>query len=228
MNSDLHETRNGWPRAPRAGRRAARLRVVPQEGPRRNHHPLRRRRPHLGRRPLRTSLSPSQPPSPSTPPPPPLPPPRPQLTPPQCEGTGISAFAAEPTHQGADDLRRGLATSTRIPAVSTLTIADGLRTPVGALPWTVLHDRGLLRGAYAVSEEDISRALRLVLERLKVVVEPSAVVGLAVVLFNEEFRGLVEREGGREGWDVGVVFTGGNLSMEALPGLLKLGDGEAR
>lgn len=58
--------------------------------------------------------------------------------------------------------------------------------------------------------------------------EPSAVVGLAVVLFNEEFRELVEREGGEEGWDVGVVFTGGNLSMEALPGLLKLGDEEAR
>lgn len=154
--------------------------------------------------------------------------PLPSTNTPQCEGTGISAFAAEPTHQGADDLCRGLATSTRIPAVSTLTIADGLRTPVGALPWTILHDRGLLRGAYAVSEEDISRALRLVLERLKVVVEPSAVVGLAVVLFNEEFRELLEREGGEEGWDVGVVFTGGNLSMEALPGLLKLGDEEAR
>lgn len=97
---------------------------------------------------------------------------------------------------------------------------------MGALPWTIIHDRGLLRGAYAVSEEDISRALRLVLERLKVVVEPSAVVGLAVVLFNEEFRGLVEREAGEEGWDIGVVFTGGNLSLEAFPGLLKLGEEE--
>lgn len=66
------------------------------------------------------------------------------------------------------------------------------------------------------------------LERLKVVVEPSAVVGLAVVLFNEEFRGLVEREGGKEGWDVGVVFTGGNLSLEALPGLLELGGEQTR
>ncbi|SPN97405.1 related to threonine dehydratase [Cephalotrichum gorgonifer] len=140
-----------------------------------------------------------------------------------CEGTGISVFAAEPTHQGADDLRRGLAAHSRITAVSSLSIADGLRTPVGAHPWSILHDRGLLRGAYAVSEEEISRALRLVLERMKVVVEPSAVVGLAVVLFNEEFRRLVEEEGGEEGWDIGVVFTGGNVNLDALPGLLELG-----
>lgn len=111
--------------------------------------------------------------------------------------------------------------------MSSLTIADGLRTPVGAHPWSVLHDRKLLRAAYAVSEEDISRTLRLVLERMKVVVEPSAIVGLAAILFNEEFRALVEKEAGSEGWDLGVVFTGGNLSLDALPELLKHGDVKA-
>lgn len=108
--------------------------------------------------------------------------------------------------------------------MSSLTIADGLRTPIGAHPWSILHDRGLLRGAYAVSEADIARTLRLVLERMKVVVEPSAVVGLAVVLFNEEFRALVEKEAGNEGWDLGVVFTGGNLSLDGLGELLSHGD----
>jgi threonine dehydratase len=42
------------------------------------------------------------------------------------------------------------------------------------------------------------------------------VVGLAVALFNEEFRSMVEREGGEKGWDIGVIFTGGNVSLEAL------------
>lgn len=51
---------------------------------------------------------------------------------------------------------------------------------------------------------------------MKVVVEPSAVVGLAVCLFDENFRRRVEQEGGKDGWDVGVVFSGGNTTVEAI------------
>lgn len=133
-----------------------------------------------------------------------------------CEGTGITVFGAEPEFQGADDCRRGLARGERVDSVSSLTIADGLRTPVGELPWSVIHGRRLVRGVYAVTEDEIRAALRLVLERMKLVVEPSAVVPLAVVLFNEDFRALVEREAGSAGWDVGVVFSGGNVALENL------------
>jgi len=133
-----------------------------------------------------------------------------------CEGTGIFVFGAEPSFQGGDDCKRGLATGKRVEAVKTLTIADGLRTPVGKYPWTVIHDRKLVRAVYSVTEDQIKKALRLVLERMKVVVEPSGVVGLAVALFNEDFRRLVEKEGGKEGWDLGLVFSGGNVSVDAL------------
>jgi threonine dehydratase len=133
-----------------------------------------------------------------------------------CEGTGIFVFGAEPSFQDADDCKRGLAAGKRIERVSTLTVADGLRTPVGAIPWSIISNPDMVRGVYSVSEEQIKSALRLVLERMKMVVEPSAVVGLAVALFNEEFRGLVEREAGGKGWDLGVVFSGGNTSLEAL------------
>ncbi len=133
-----------------------------------------------------------------------------------CEGTGISVFGAEPSFQGADDGRRGLAAGKRIERVSTLTIADGLRTPVGAIPWSIISDPEMVRGVYNVSEEEIKKALRLVLERMKMMVEPSAVVGLAVALYNEEFRTLVEQEAEDRGWDLGVVFSGGNMSLEAL------------
>jgi threonine dehydratase len=51
---------------------------------------------------------------------------------------------------------------------------------------------------------------------MKLVVEPSAVVGLATALFNEDFRRIVEWDGGEEGWDLGIVFSGGNVSVEAL------------
>ena len=130
--------------------------------------------------------------------------------------TGTYVFGAEPSFEGADDARRGLAANRRIPTVKTLTIADGLRTPVGEIPWTIISDKTKLRGIYAVTDEQILQAMRLVLERMKVFVEPSAVVGLAVALYDEEFRNLVEKEGGEEGWDVGVVLSGGNTTVEAI------------
>jgi threonine dehydratase len=133
-----------------------------------------------------------------------------------CEGTGIFVFGAEPSFEGADDCKRGLEAGKRIETVKTLTIADGLRTPVGAYPWTVIHDRKLVRQMFSVTEEQIKKALRLVLERMKIVVEPSAVVPLATALFNEDFRRIVESEGGEAGWDLGLVVSGGNVSVEAL------------
>lgn len=131
-----------------------------------------------------------------------------------CQGTGIAVFGAEPSFQGADDGKRGFESGTRIEKVSTLTIADGLRTPVGKLPWTIIFERKLVQAMYSVTEDEIQAALRLVLERMKLVVEPSAVVPLAVVLYDEDFRAMVEREAGETGWDVGVVFSGGNIALE--------------
>ncbi|KKA23259.1 Threonine ammonia-lyase [Rasamsonia emersonii CBS 393.64] len=125
-------------------------------------------------------------------------------------------FGAEPSFEGADDCRRGLAAGSRIETVSSKTIADGLRTPVGVNNWAVISDPSKVAGVYAVSDEQIKKAMRLVLERMKVVVEPSAVVGLAVCLFDEDFRRLVEKEGGEKGWDVGIVFSGGNTTVEAI------------
>ncbi|KEY68950.1 hypothetical protein S7711_04615 [Stachybotrys chartarum IBT 7711] len=133
-----------------------------------------------------------------------------------CEGTGIRVFGAEPSHQGADDGKRGYYSGVRVESVSSLTVADGLRTPVGAHPWSVIYERRLVAGMYSVTEEDITAAMRLVLERLKLYVEPSGCVPLAVALFNEDFRAMVEREAGPGGWDLGVIFSGGNVGVDTL------------
>ena len=125
-------------------------------------------------------------------------------------------FGAEPSFEGADDCRRGLEAGERVAAVKTLTIADGLRTPVGLRNWEVISDSSKVAGVFAVTEEQIKAAMRLVLERMKVVVEPSAVVGLAVCLYNEEFRRRVATEAGEESWDVGIVFSGGNTTVEPI------------
>ncbi|CAG8255601.1 unnamed protein product [Penicillium salamii] len=130
-------------------------------------------------------------------------------------------FGAEPSFEGGDDGRRGLAAGSRIPTVSTLTIADGLRTPVGEINWTVISDNKKVQGIFAVTENQIKEAMKLVLERMKLFIEPSAAVPVAVVLFAEEFRRIVEREGGEEGWDVGVILSGGNTTVEAIQKLYR-------
>jgi threonine dehydratase len=72
---------------------------------------------------------------------------------------------------------------------------------------------------YAVSEEEIVEAMKLVLERMKLVIEPSAAVTLATVLYNEDFRAMVEKEAGPEGWDIGLVLSGGNIAVDGIAGL---------
>lgn len=136
-----------------------------------------------------------------------------------AENTGIRIFGAEPIHEGADDAKRGFYSGNLVPAVSSLTIADGLRTPLGKHTWSIIGDRqgrGLVSGMYSVTEEEILAAMRLVFERMKLVVEPSACVPLAAVLFDEEFRKHVEEEAGEEGWDLGVVLSGGNVGVDKI------------
>ena len=88
--------------------------------------------------------------------------------------------------------------------------------PVGVLNWSIISDPEKLKGIYSVTEDQIKKAMKLVLERMKIVVEPSACVPLAVVLYNEDFRRMVEKEAGENGWDIGVVFSGGNTTVEAI------------
>ena len=130
--------------------------------------------------------------------------------------TGIRVFGAEPSFQGGDDARRGVQAGERITSVKTLTIADGLRTPLGDHTWSIISNPSYVAGLYAVTEQNIKDAMKLVLERMKCFVEPSAVVGLATILYNEDFRKMVEREAGPEGWNIGVIFSGGNTTIEAI------------
>lgn len=131
-------------------------------------------------------------------------------------GTGIKVFGAEPNVDGTNDAERGLKQGKRIESVKTLTIADGLRTPVGEIPWSIISDKEKLEGIYSVTEDQIKAALQLLMERAKLYVEPSAAVSLAVVLYNEEFRKMVEATAGDDGWNIGVVLSGGNTTLEAL------------
>ncbi len=118
----------------------------------------------------------------------------------------IRVFAAEPA--GADDAARSKASGKLIPQTGPHTIADGLLTSLGDLTWPILRDH--VERVVLVSEAEILAAMRLVWERAKTVIEPSAAVAVAATL-TEEYRNL-------EGLTrVGVILSGGNVDLDRLP-----------
>lgn len=118
----------------------------------------------------------------------------------------VRVFAAEP--RGADDAARSKAAGRLIPQTAPKTIADGLLTSLGDLTWPVLRDQ--VERVVTVGDEEIVAAMRLMWERAKLLVEPSAAVPVAAVLA-DEFKAL---EGMRR---VGVILSGGNVNLDALP-----------
>jgi threonine dehydratase len=118
----------------------------------------------------------------------------------------VRVFAAEP--RGADDAARSKAAGRLIPQTAPRTIADGLLTSLGDLTWPVIRDQ--VERVITVSDEETVAAMRLAWERAKLLIEPSAAVAVAAVL-SEEFRAL---DGLAR---VGVVLSGGNVNLDALP-----------
>lgn len=122
-----------------------------------------------------------------------------------CQGTGIRVFGAEPLL--ADDCARGIQQGVRARLESTpTTIADGLRTEVGGLNFALIQEH--VERIFTVTEEQIAMAMRTVIEMLKLVIEPSAAVPVAVALFNTEFQKVVERDGIKA---LGIILEGGNI-----------------
>lgn len=107
-----------------------------------------------------------------------------------------------------DGAADGLASfrSGEVTSVVPDTIADGLRATIGEPNLAIIREH--VHDILTVSDADIVRAMRSVMERLKIVVEPSCVVGLAAVQ-----AGLLDASGKR----VGIVFTGGNVDFDKLP-----------
>ena len=122
-----------------------------------------------------------------------------------------SRFAAEPAQ--ADDAYRSLASGNIEPMPNPDTIADGLRTTLGARTFPIIKD--LIEEIFLVQEHQIARAMRLVMERAKLVVEPSGVVAVAAAC-DRAFR---ERSGMKR---IGIVITGGNVDLTKLPEFLAL------
>lgn len=131
-------------------------------------------------------------------------------------GSAVAAKAVRPSiliygvePEAGDDWARSWQANRRVSVTAPDTIADGLRVEQpGDLTWPVVH--ALADGVLTVSEEAIRNAMRVVMERLKVVVEPSGVVGTAAAFGRLPF----------EGKRVGIILSGGNIDLDRLCRLL--------
>ena len=118
----------------------------------------------------------------------------------------IGVWGAEPANAGdaAASFRSGKLEP--LPTGVTLTIADGLRTPLAVR--TLAAIRAHVDALETCSEEAIVRAMRMTWERAKIVIEPSAAVPLACLL-----EGRYPSAGKR----IGVILSGGNVDLDRLP-----------
>ncbi|WP_226389834.1 pyridoxal-phosphate dependent enzyme [Penaeicola halotolerans] len=114
-----------------------------------------------------------------------------------------TVIAGEPT--GADDAARSMAAGEIIPMVGPQTIADGLLTSLGQRTFPIIQE--YVNEIITVSDEEIITAMKIIYERLKIVIETSCAV---------PFAALIQQKERFQGKRVGIILTGGNVDLKRL------------
>lgn len=116
-----------------------------------------------------------------------------------CKVVGAEPFAVDDAYRS---MQSGIIESNE----SSDTIADGLKTQLGDKSFPIM--RQYVDSIVRVTEDEIISAMRLIWERMKIVIEPSSAVALAAVLAaNERFTQK----------KVGIIISGGNVDLKKLP-----------
>ena len=113
-------------------------------------------------------------------------------------------IAAEPA--GADDAFRSFHSKKFIPSNNPKTIADGLLTSLGERNFKIILEK--VDDIVTVSDKSIIAAMRIIWERMKIVIEPSSAVPFAAILENK-----IDSKNKK----TGIILTGGNLDLGRLP-----------
>ncbi|HEX5168064.1 MAG TPA: pyridoxal-phosphate dependent enzyme [Cyclobacteriaceae bacterium] len=108
--------------------------------------------------------------------------------------------AGEP--EGADDAYRSMKSGKIEPSQSD-TIADGLLTKLGDKTFAIIREG--VEEIITVNDEEIVQAMRMVWEKLKIIIEPSSAVPVAAVLKRRDK--FYDKK-------IGIIFTGGNVDLE--------------
>ncbi|MDX1738591.1 MAG: pyridoxal-phosphate dependent enzyme, partial [Alphaproteobacteria bacterium] len=117
-------------------------------------------------------------------------------------------YAAEPLN--ADDAYQSFKTGKLVEYDAPNTVADGLKVPLRDRTFYLVTKH--VEDVLTVTEEEIVEAMKLIWQRMKIVVEPSSAVAFAAVLANPEIF---------KGKRVGIMLTGGNVDMDKLPWMTK-------
>ena len=117
---------------------------------------------------------------------------------------GAKLIACEP--EGADDAYQSFIKGEIVPSTNPKTIADGLLTSLGELNFAIIKEK--VDQIVTVTEASIIEAMRLVWERMKIIIEPSSAVPLAAV---------IEAKIDPRNKKTGIIVSGGNLDLETLP-----------
>ena len=116
----------------------------------------------------------------------------------------VEVYAGEPA--GADDAARSFQSGRLIPSEHPKTVADGLLTSLGDKTFAVI--RSFVSDIITVEEEEIISAMRLIWERMKIIIEPSCAVPLAA---------MIQQRDKFAGKQVGIILSGGNVDLGKLP-----------
>jgi len=116
----------------------------------------------------------------------------------------MAVYAAEP--EGAADAYASLRSNKRVTSLVPDTICDGLRGLIGPINFALLRHYAIT--VLPIDDGATIAAMRLIWERLKLIVEPSSAIALAAVLHHRA------RFAGRR---VGIILSGGNVDFDALP-----------
>ena len=118
-------------------------------------------------------------------------------------GQDTKLIAAEP--KNADDAFRSFQAGHIIPSIEPNTIADGLLTSVGERNFPIIQQH--VEAILTTEEETIKKAMRLIWERMKIIVEPSAAVPLAIIM---------ENPGKFKGKKLALILSGGNIDLSSI------------
>ena len=116
----------------------------------------------------------------------------------------ILVYGAEPSE--ADDAFRSLRSGIIRSNETTNTVCDGLRAQIGSIPFPIIQEK--VDGIITVTEDEIIDAMRMIWERMKIIVEPSSTITLAAILKRKELFA---------GKKVGLILSGGNVDLEEMP-----------
>jgi threonine dehydratase len=116
----------------------------------------------------------------------------------------IKVIGAEPLN--ANDAWKSFKTGILTPSVNPLTIADGLLTSLSELTFSVIRKN--VDDIFTAQEESIISSMKLIWERMKIIIEPSSATVLAVIKENPGFF---------KGKKVGLIISGGNVDLKKLP-----------